>query len=247
MRPIAVLGAGAFGTALAVTMAQTGRSILLWGRSERAVAAMMAARANEARLPGVAFPESLAAIASLADIPQSAVLILAVPAQETEAFLQAHGAALPRAPLVLAAKGLCRQSGRRQSEVAAACLPGHPLAVLSGPGFAGEIARGLPTALTLACADKVLASQLQARLGTPTLRLYTNADVPGVELGGALKNVVALACGMCAGADLGESARAALMTRGFAEMQRLAAAIGAEPATLAGLSGLGDLALSAAT
>jgi glycerol-3-phosphate dehydrogenase (NAD(P)+) len=128
--------------------------------------------------------------------------------------------------------------------MAAAALPGRPLAVLTGPGFAGEIARGLPTALTLACADADLGRRLQAALATPRLRLYVSEDVTGAQLGGALKNVVAIACGMVEGARLGMSARAALMTRGFAEMTRLAVAMGARPETLAGLSGLGDLSLT---
>lgn len=247
MKPIAVLGAGAFGTALAAVMATGGRPVYLWGRSSGAIEAMVDARENAQRLPGVRLPDNLVPIASLSEIPPDAVQILALPAQMTEAFLEGSGALLPRAPLVLAAKGLGAEGGRTQAEIVGAQLPMHPLAVLSGPGFAGEIARGLPTALTLACADKVLASQLQERLSAPTLRLYTNEDMLGVQLGGALKNVVALACGMCAGAGLGESARAALMTRGFAEMRRLAQAMGALPETMTGLSGLGDLALSAAT
>jgi glycerol-3-phosphate dehydrogenase (NAD(P)+) len=145
---------------------------------------------------------------------------------------------------VLCAKGLTEAAHRRQSEVVEAALPGRAVAVLTGPGFATEIARGLPTALTLACAEARLGRVLQGALATGRLRLYLTDDVAGAELGGALKNVVALACGMAEGRGLGQSARAALMTRGYAEMARLAAAMGARAETLAGLSGLGDLSLT---
>jgi glycerol-3-phosphate dehydrogenase (NAD(P)+) len=171
-------------------------------------------------------------------------VLLALPAQASAGFLSGPGAGLPAVPLVLCAKGLGREDFRRQSEVAAAARPGGPVAVLSGPGFAGEIARGLPTALTLACADAALGARLQEGLATPRFRLYLTDDVIGTELGGALKNVIAIACGIADGFGLGQSARAALMTRGFAEMTRLAGALGARPATLAGLSGLGDLSLT---
>ena len=167
-----------------------------------------------------------------------------VPAQATEAFLAEAARLLPPAPLVLCAKGIDAKTHRRQTEIAAALAPGRPLAALTGPGFAAEIARGLPTALTLACADPLVGPELQARLATRRLRLYLTDDVIGAELGGALKNVIAIACGMAEGSRLGASARAALMTRGFAEMTRLAVAMGARPETLAGLSGLGDLSLT---
>ena len=167
-----------------------------------------------------------------------------LPAQATEGFLAAHAAELPAAPLVLCAKGIDARGLRLQTEIAAAQAPGHALAALTGPGFAGEIARGLPTALTLACADPEVGRALQAGLATRRLRLYLTDDLAGAQLGGALKNVVAIACGMVEGAGLGASARAALMTRGFAEITRLAVAMGARPETLAGLSGLGDLSLT---
>jgi glycerol-3-phosphate dehydrogenase (NAD(P)+) len=238
---IAVIGAGAFGTALAVVQAAEGRRVTLWGRDRAALDAAEAARATP-RLPGVVLPDGLACTGELAALAGADVLLLALPAQATEDFLRMH--ALPDAPLVLCAKGIDARGFRLQTEIAAALLPGRPLAALTGPGFAGEIARGLPTALTLACADPGLGRALQAGLAARRLRLYVSDDPVGAQLGGALKNVVAIACGMVEGAGLGASARAALMTRGFAEMTRLAVAMGARAETLAGLSGLGDLSLS---
>jgi glycerol-3-phosphate dehydrogenase (NAD(P)+) len=224
---IGVVGAGAFGTALAaVAAAAAGRRVVLWGRRPPAAP------------PGVEATCDLAALAG------AEALLLAVPAQATADCLAALAAGLPPAPVVLCAKGIDARDLRLQSGIAAAALPGRPLAVLTGPGFAAEIAAGLPTALTLACADPALGRRLQALLAAPRLRLYLTDDVVGAQLGGALKNVVAIACGMVEGAGLGHSARAALMTRGFAEMTRLAAALGGRPETLAGLSGLGDLSLT---
>jgi glycerol-3-phosphate dehydrogenase (NAD(P)+) len=240
---IGVLGAGAFGTALAVVQAAAGRAVTLWGRDAPAMRDMARTRANP-RLPGVALPDGIACTADAGAMSEAEALLLVVPAQATEAFLRAQGGALGDAPLVLCAKGIDAAGLRLQTEIAAAVVPGHPLAALTGPGFAGEIARGLPTALTLACGDTARGRALQALLATPRLRLYLTDDVTGAELGGALKNVIAIACGMSEGARLGASARAALMTRGFAEMARLAVAMGARAETLAGLSGLGDLSLT---
>lgn len=238
---IGVVGAGAFGTALAAAQARAGRAVTLWGRN---VAALRAAGENAARLPGVPLPPGVALSDDLAELRGAETLLLALPAQETEGFLAAQGAALPEAPLVLCAKGIDARTFRLQSEIAAAALPGGALAALTGPGFAGEIARDLPTALTLACPDPALGPRLQSMLATPRLRLYLTDDLAGAQLGGALKNVVAIACGIVEGAGLGHSARAALMTRGFAEMARLAVALGGRAETLAGLSGLGDLSLT---
>jgi glycerol-3-phosphate dehydrogenase (NAD(P)+) len=240
---IGVIGAGAFGTALAVVQATAGKPVTLWGRDAAAMAAMAAARANP-RLPGVTLPAGLHCTADLGALAVAEAILLVLPAQATESFLAAHGRALPAVPLVLCAKGIDAAGLRTQTEIAGAALPGHRLAALTGPGFAGEIARGLPTALTLACADPVEGPRLQALLATPRLRPYLTEDVTGAELGGALKNVIAIACGMVEGARLGASARAALMTRGFAEMVRLAVAMGARAETLTGLSGLGDLSLT---
>ena len=241
---IGVIGAGAFGTALAVVQASAGRAVTLWGRDGGAMARMRSDRMNAERLPGVALPPTVECATDLAALDGAEALLLALPAQMTGAFLAEHGAALPEAPLTLCAKGLGRERFRLQSAIATEACPGRPLAVLTGPGFAGEIARGLPTALTLASADAELARDLQALLATPRMRLYATDDVTGAQIGGALKNVTAIACGMSDGARLGHSARAALMTRGFAEMTRLAVAMGARAETLAGLSGLGDLSLT---
>jgi glycerol-3-phosphate dehydrogenase (NAD(P)+) len=240
---IGVIGAGAFGTALAVVQAAEGRAVVLWGRNERAMAAAEMARETP-RLPGVALPPGLACVAELGALRGAAALLLVLPAQETEGFLAAHAGDLPPAPLVLCAKGIDAKGFRLQTEIAGALLPGRALAALTGPGFAGEIARGLPTALTLACADPGTGRTLQQGLATRRMRLYLSDDPVGAQLGGALKNVIAIGCGMVEGAGLGASARAALMTRGFAEMTRLAVALGARPETLAGLSGLGDLSLT---
>ncbi len=241
MSEVAVAGAGAFGTALAVALAGP-REVALWARDAGAAAAMD--RTREApRLPGIALPPHLRVTADRATLG-APVVLLAVPAQALGGFLAAQGDALGPV-LVACAKGLDLATGEGPAALIARARPGAAPAVLTGPSFAADIARGLPTALTLACRDEALGARLQALLSTPTLRLYRTGDVTGAELGGALKNVVALACGVAIGAGLGESARAALLARGFAEMRRLGAALGAEEDTLMGLSGLGDLVLTA--
>lgn len=239
MTGIAVLGAGAFGTALAIALAREG-GVTLWARDADHVAEMARTRANARRLPGAAFPAGLTVTDAID--PGARILLLAVPMQRTGDFLAAHGAALDGRTLVACSKGVDLATGLGPSALIAAACPASAVAVLTGPSFAADIARGLPTALTLAMAEG--GEALQARLSTPVLRLYRTTDVTGAELGGALKNVVAIAAGMVIGADLGESARAALMTRGYAEMTRLALALGARAETLAGLSGFGDLVLT---
>ncbi len=243
MSGVLVAGAGAFGTALAVTLAAEGRAVRLWARDAAQVGRMIADRENRRSLPGVTLPEALTPVADLAPAPGQTVLI-AVPAQKLRAFLERNGSRLSGQRLVSCCKGVELSTGLRPSEVIAAALPDAEIAVLTGPSFAADIARGKPTALTLAARDAATGRRLQAELSTETVRLYRTTDLAGAELGGALKNVIAIACGIAIGADLGDSARAALMTRGYAEMVRLATALGAEPATLAGLSGLGDLALT---
>ena len=222
---IGIIGAGAFGSALAVAYGQKGLEVALWARG----AAF-----------DRAYPPSVTHVQNLSDLAGSAAILLVVPAQQTAAFLAQNP--LPPAPLVLCAKGIDAKTGRLQSDIATLNTK-MPISVLTGPGFAGEIAAGLPTALTLAGGDKAQ----QALLSTPRLRLYRSDDLIGAQAGGALKNVIALACGMAIGAGLGESARAALLTRGFAEMQRLGVALGAKADTFQGLSGLGDLALTCAS
>lgn len=244
MREISILGAGAFGTALAISLARSGRKITLWARSDEAVSAMQNARENLLRLPGKAFPENLAATSDLADACTAPILLLAVPMQQLAGFCEANKTLIQHKTLVCCCKGVDLKSERGPLAVLEDTLPEAEIAILSGPSFAVDIADGLPTALTLAGRRQDTVDRLQALLTTENIRLYSSLDPLGVEFGGALKNVIAIACGLAIGAGLGESARAALMTRGFAEMQRLALRLGADPATLSGLSGFGDLVLT---
>ena len=239
---IAVLGAGAFGTALAVTLAQAGREVQLWARDAGHVASMTATRRNEARLPGVILPENIT-ITSL--VPRQAqVVLLALPMQALRLSLPDLAPALNGLPIVACCKGIDMATGQGPTALIVQTCPNSMPAILTGPSFAADIARGLPTALTLACADDGAGAQLQQQISTLTLRIYRTTDVIGAELGGALKNVIAIAAGVVVGAGLGDSARAAVMTRGYAEMVRTAQALGARAETLAGLSGLGDLVLT---
>lgn len=234
---IAIAGAGAFGTALAIALGREGRAVTLWAREP---GDMAQSRRNERYLPGVDLPETVTVTADSDAFGLADVVLLAIPMQALSGFLQTQGQHLHGKTLVACCKGIDLKTLKGPSAVIAAHCPDNAVAVLTGPSFAADIARGLPTALTLAGAD----AALQARLSTPSLRLYRSADVVGAELGGALKNVMAIAAGVVMGAGLGDSARAALMTRGFAEMQRFALAKGARAETLAGLSGLGDLVLT---
>ncbi|MCP1169363.1 NAD(P)H-dependent glycerol-3-phosphate dehydrogenase [Limimaricola litoreus] len=240
---IGIAGAGAFGTALAVTLAQAGQAVTLWARDAEAVGEIRRTRRVE-RLPEIELPEGIEPVSALSSLFSCDTILMALPAQATRGFVAEHAAPLAGKVLVACAKGIDLHSLTGQTAIIAKAVPSATPALLTGPSFAADIARGLPTALTLACADEACGAALQQALSTPTLRLYRSADVIGAELGGALKNVIAIACGACIGAGLGDSARAALMTRGFAEMQRLAAALGARPETLMGLSGFGDLVLT---
>jgi len=234
---IAIAGAGAFGTALAVALGREGRAVTLWARD---VGEMAVQRRNDRYLPGVDLPDFVT-VSSNSDVFVGAkVVLLAVPMQALAGFVEANVRQFGGKWLVACCKGVDIATLHGPSAVIRARCPDARIAVLTGPSFAADIARGLPTALTLAGADEAL----QAQLSTPSLRLYRSADVVGAELGGALKNVMAIAAGVVMGAGLGDSARAALMTRGFAEMQRFALAKGARAETLAGLSGLGDLILT---
>ncbi|MCX7643697.1 MAG: NAD(P)H-dependent glycerol-3-phosphate dehydrogenase [Rhodobacteraceae bacterium] len=238
MSRIGILGAGAFGTALAVALARGGREVTLVGRDP----GLARARASQ-RLPGVRLMAGIAATTRAADLRGCAAVLLTVPMQRLAAALSEHAAALRGLSLVACCKGVDLETLRGPTAILAEAGAAHP-AVLTGPSFAADIAQGLPTALTLACADAAEGRRLQHLLSGPTLRLYRTADTAGAELGGALKNVIAIAAGAAIGAGLGDSARAALMTRGYAEMTRLALALGARAETLAGLSGLGDLVLT---
>ncbi len=245
--PVAVLGAGAFGTALAMTLAARGGAegaARLWGRDAARMAEMRGLRENPVHLPGAGFPEGLRATADLAEALEGAeIVLLAVPTQALRGLVQAHREALTGRMLVVCCKGVERGSGLPPTEIVASEIPGARTAVLTGPSFAADLALGKPTALTLATRDPEGAA-LQAALSGATLRLYLSDDPIGAQLGGALKNVVALGAGMAIGGDFGESARSALMTRGFAEMVRYAARREARRETLFGLSGFGDLVLT---
>jgi glycerol-3-phosphate dehydrogenase (NAD(P)+) len=245
LQRIGVVGGGAWGTALAVTMRRAGRDTLLWAREAEVVEAINTRHENAVFLPGIALDPAIVATADLAAMAACDALLLVVPAQHLRAVATALAPALPPAtPVVLCAKGIEEKTGALMSEVASASLPGAALAVLSGPTFAAEVARGLPTAVTLATADPAIGQTLIAALGTRSFRPYLSDDVVGAEIGGAVKNVLAIACGVIDGEKLGDNARAALITRGLAEMVRLARAKGGRAETLMGLSGLGDLTLT---
>ncbi|MGK9164880.1 NAD(P)-dependent glycerol-3-phosphate dehydrogenase [Inquilinus limosus] len=238
---IAVIGAGAWGTALAQSFAAAGHPVTLWARDPDRAAAMQDSRENAAYLPGIALHLGITVTADLA--ASDGLRVIAVPAQHLRAILERLP---PRpGPLVITAKGIETATGRFMDQVAAEARPEAAPALLSGPSFAVEVAQGLPTALTLACADAETGAALARSLGHKVLRLYWSEDLRGVALGGALKNVLAIAAGIVTGRGLGENARAALVTRGLAEMMRLGAGLGARPETLMGLSGLGDLLLTA--
>jgi glycerol-3-phosphate dehydrogenase (NAD(P)+) len=241
---IAVVGAGAWGTALANCTARAGREVTLWARDAAAVATMAATRENP-RLAGIRLDDRVGATGAIADVAQAHAVLLAVPAQELR--VAATGLAphvRKNVPVIACAKGIERGTRKFMTELIAETLPDAVPAILSGPSFAIDVARGLPTAVTLACADEQIAAALARAIGSPTFRPYHTTDVRGVEIGGAAKNVLAIAAGIVHGRKLGASATAALVTRGFAELARFGRAFGARNETLTGLSGLGDLVLT---
>ncbi len=240
---IAVAGAGAFGTGLAIALAANG-PVTLWARDPDAAASMAQTRENTARLKGCTIPQNVAVTADIDTLFEADTLLLAIPAQRLGAWLETHSDHLDGKRLVACCKGIDQTTLRGPVALIENLVPSAKPAMLTGPSFAADIANNLPTALTLACAEDDDSAYLQECLSTPTLRLYLSHDIIGAELGGALKNVIAIACGVCMGAGFGESARAAIVTRGFAEMRRIGAALGADPETLTGLSGFGDLALT---
>jgi len=240
---IGVLGAGAFGTALAIAISQADRAVWLWARDADQARQMQAERRNSRRLGRAPFPDGMQVTASTYDMADTPTLLLAVPTQQLRAVLSEHRDDLAGAVLIACCKGVELGTGLLPTEVIEDVLPSAQAGVLTGPSFADDIALGKPTALTLACVGKHL-EMLQRDVATHHLRVYLTDDVIGAQLGGALKNVIAIAAGITMGAGLGESARAALMTRGFSEMNRLAQARGAHAETLLGLSGLGDLVLT---
>jgi glycerol-3-phosphate dehydrogenase (NAD(P)+) len=240
---IGVAGAGAWGVALANAAAAAGRTVILWGRDEDRMRAIATTRRSD-RLPGVDLAPDVEATSDLKDLGRCDAILVAAPAQASREMALRLATAPGSAPLVTCAKGIERGAHAFMTEVLAEAAPGRRTAILSGPSFATDVAAGLPTAVTLASADEDLARALCAALRGPTLRLYHSTDVRGVEIGGAAKNVLAIACGVAAGRGLGASAVAALTARGFAELRRFGEAFGARGSTLMGLSGLGDLVLT---
>ena len=245
MDRIGIVGAGAWGTALSRVARRAGREVVIWARAPETAAAIDRHHANPERLPGVELDPEIRATSHLPDLASADAILLAMPAQFLREVTERMAPAVARAvPAVVCAKGIERKTGALMSEIVARTLPRCPCAVLSGPTFAIEVARGQPAAVTIACADAAVARSLADALGGARFRPYCSPDVVGAEVGGAVKNVVAIACGIAEGRELGENARAALITRGLAEMTRLCVAKGGRASTMAGLSGLGDLTLT---
>jgi len=241
---IAVVGAGAWGTALANVIARAGRTVLLAAR-DRAGAEVLVDRRESPRLPGVRLDERVGIAAMAVEVGRYDAILLAVPSQQLRSAARTLAPELrPGTPVIACAKGIERGTHRFMSEVIAETAPAALPAVLSGPSFAADVARGLPAAVTLATSDEAVAAALSRALGSTTLRPYHSTDMRGVEIGGAAKNVLAIAAGIVAGRGLGASAAAALVTRGFSELSRFGRAFGARPETLTGLSGLGDVILT---
>jgi glycerol-3-phosphate dehydrogenase (NAD(P)+) len=245
MKTAGVIGGGAWGTALALVCARAGLETTLWAREPEVVDAIRTKNENSVFLPGVAFDSPVTATGDMADLAACDLILNVTPAQHLRASLAAFAPhARTGAPILLCAKGVEQGSLKLMTEVLAETLPDARPAVLSGPSFAGEVARGLPTAVTLACPDEDLGRDLAEAIASPLFRPYLATDMIGAEIGGSVKNVLAIACGVVEGRGLGRSAHAALITRGLAELTRLAQALGGEAETVAGLCGLGDLVLT---
>ncbi len=245
MQRICILGAGAWGTALANAAARTGHQVTLYDSDAAVMAEIEKYHTNKTRLPGVEVDTSIAVAHSLREAATADVVLLVVPTQALRTLAGAlAGHIAPKTPIIACAKGIERGTRKFVTEIVGEQIPQTRPAILSGPSFAADVARGLPTAVTLAASDEQLAAALAEALRSPTFRVYHTTDVRGVEIGGAAKNVLAIAAGIVAGRALGASAGAALITRGFAELVRFGRAFGARPETLMGLSGLGDLILT---
>jgi glycerol-3-phosphate dehydrogenase (NAD(P)+) len=241
---IAVVGAGAWGTALALTCVRAGRRVTLW-EPDAGSAAKLATQRESPYLPGVRIDEGIALAADLAEVARAPSILLVVPAQAVRAVATSLAPRIAAAtPVIVCAKGIEQGTQKFMTEVVAECAPNATPAILSGPSFAADVARGLPTAVTLAANDEKLAAELARAIGSASFRPYHSTDVRGVEIGGAAKNVLAIAAGAVTGRGLGASAQAALTTRGFAELARFGRAYNAKPETMMGLSGLGDLLLT---
>ncbi len=245
IRTIAVVGGGAWGTALAMVAARAGRDVQLWVHEREVAEQINATHENKTFLPGMALNPAIKATSEMSDLIGTDAFLLVPPAQHLRAVTTKLRDVLQKGSLVaICAKGIEQNSGKLMSEVIKETLPDAVPAILSGPSFASDVARGLPTAVTLACAQEDAAKALVTAIGSPTFRPYWTSDVIGTQIGGAIKNVLAIACGIVDGKQLGESARAALTARGFAEMVRLGKRLGASADTMSGLSGLGDLILT---
>lgn len=239
---LAVIGGGAWGTALAQVAAQGGRETLLWALEDDVVTAVNRIHENPVYLKGIQLDPAIRATSNFSELASADAWLVVTPAQHMRAVLKRSPC--PNMPLILCSKGIEEGSGKLLHEVAHEVCPTSPVAVLSGPTFAHEVAAGLPTAVTLACEDKDVGQSIRHRINLPAFRTYLTDDVAGAEVGGAVKNVLAIACGVAEGRGLGQNARAALIARGFAEMIRFGVAMGGRRETLAGLSGLGDLVLT---
>ena len=245
MDKIGIIGAGAWGTALASVAHRAGRDVIIWAREKDVVKAINTGDENTSFLPGIPLASEICATSDLGEAAEADALILATPAQFFRSMCESLAPHLGLSvPLLICAKGIEIASGALMNEVVEQTLPKQRFAILSGPTFAAEVAREQPTAVTLACADSKIGLSLALALGTPRFRIYHSRDVIGVEIGGAIKNVLAIACGIVEGRKLGDNARAAIITRGLAEMARLSMAKGGRPETLMGLSGIGDLTLT---
>lgn len=244
MNTIGIIGAGAWGTALALVARRAGRKAILWAHETETVAAIRERRENPF-LPGVKLDPEIAATTDMKEAAAADAILLVPPAQHLRPVAAALAQHVKKnIPIVICAKGIESKTGALMSDALAAAMPHARTCVLSGPTFATEVARGLPTAVTLASADETAGAALARALTSRHFRIYRSDDVIGAQLGGAVKNVIAIACGVVMGRGLGDNARAALITRGLAEIARLARAMGAKPETIMGLSGLGDLALT---
>ncbi len=245
LQTVGIVGAGAWGTALAAVARRAGRDVLLWAHESETVSAINDTHCNKTYLPSIALDPAIEATSRLGDLARCDMLLLVTPAQHLRGIADALKPLVrARQPLVICSKGIEQKTGRFMSHVAAELLPETEIAVLSGPSFAGDVARGLPAAVTLATAQEDLGRALSHAISVPPFRCYWSNDVLGAEIGGAVKNVYAIAAGIVVGNRLGASARAGLVTRSFAEMTRFGVAFGATLETLIGLSGLGDLVLT---
>lgn len=246
MQRLGVIGAGAWGTALAVVGRRAGRDVRLWALEPEVAAEINQHRRNTPYLPGVLLEPGIAATTDLGVAADVDIVLLVTPAQHLRATCEKLKRLLkPNVPVVICAKGIERGTSALMTDVVAECLSDAPLMILSGPTFAKEVATGLPTAITLGASDPDLARKVAAAIGSPAFRPYVSTDIVGAEVGGAVKNVLAIGCGIVEGKGLGANGRAALLARGLAEIVRLAVARGGKPETLMGLSGLGDLVLTA--